>query len=73
MEFYQSLLTEKDKGSEGKNQGEGNITEVPQLDSKAIENLKRQTHNKLHDQRAYLVGLIRDIEKKMQAASSVNQ
>ena len=73
MEFYQSLLTDKEKGTEGKKEGENTEGQVGQVDSKAIEDLKRHTHNKLHDQRAYLVGLIRDLEKKMQAASSVNQ
>jgi hypothetical protein len=43
------------------------------VDPKALEDLKKYFNNKLHDQRAYLVGLIRDLEKKQNSASSVNQ
>jgi hypothetical protein len=38
-----------------------------------LEDLKRYFNNKLHDQRAYLIGLVRDLEKKQQAAGGVNQ
>jgi hypothetical protein len=43
------------------------------VDPKALEDLKKYFNNKLHDQRAYLVGLIRDLEKKQNSASAVNQ
>lgn len=43
------------------------------VDAKAIEELKRYFNNKMHDQRAYLVGLVRDLEKKMNAGSGVSQ
>ena len=39
----------------------------------AIEDLKRYFNNKMHDQRAYLVGLVRDLEKKQNSASNVHQ
>jgi hypothetical protein len=43
------------------------------LDPRALEDLKKYFNNKLHDQRAYLVGLVRDLEKKQQAANGVSQ
>ena len=43
------------------------------MDGKALEELKKYFNNKLHDQRAYLVGLIRDLEKKQNSACGVNQ
>ena len=45
----------------------------PGVDPKALEDLKKYFNNKLHDQRAYLVGLIRDLQKKQNSASAVNQ
>lgn len=43
------------------------------VDTKAIEDLKRHFNNKMHDQRAYLIGLVRDLEKKMNGNSGVSQ
>jgi hypothetical protein len=43
------------------------------VDGKAIEDLKRYFNNKMHDQRAYLVGLVRDLEKKQNAGHNINQ
>lgn len=43
------------------------------MDSKSSEDLKKYFNNKLHDQRAYLVGLVRELEKKQSAANSVSQ
>ena len=43
------------------------------IDTKAIDDLKRYFNNKMHDQRAYLVGLVRDLEKKHHAANGVQQ
>ena len=43
------------------------------VDTKAIEDLKRYFNNKMHDQRAYLIGLVRDLEKKMNASSGFSQ
>lgn len=34
------------------------------FDSVGVEELKKYFNRKLHDQRAYLLGLIRDLEKK---------
>lgn len=67
----------KDKKTEA-NKKEGTEQEVTvekdhSVDSKALEDLKKYFNNKLHDQRAYLVGLIRDLQKKQYSASGVNQ
>ena len=43
------------------------------VDGKAIDDLKRYFNNKMHDQRAYLVGLVRDLEKKQNAGHNINQ
>ena len=43
------------------------------VDNKAIDDLKRYFNNKMHDQRAYLVGLIRDLEKKHNSSNNINQ
>lgn len=66
MEFYQAMNTDnkesKEKKEEGKkSQGDGKSTVDAAYDSKAIQDLKKYFNNKLHDQRAYLVGLIRDL------------
>ena len=40
---------------------------------KDIEEMKKYIHHKLHDQRSYLLGLIRDLEKKMAGNNSYDQ
>ena len=52
-------------------QKEGNGKAAP--DPKAIDDLKRYFNNKMHDQRGYLVGLIRDLEKKHNSSTNINQ
>jgi hypothetical protein len=64
------------KGEEGKkacSEGENKTEKDTGIDPKALEELKKYFNNKLHDQRAYLVGLVRDLEKKQNSANSVNQ
>ena len=62
---------EKTQKSEGKDSQLAHKEKL--IDTKAIEDLRRYSNNKLHDQRAYLVGLVRDLQKKQNAANSVNQ
>ena len=62
---------EKTQKSEGKDSQLAHKEKF--IDTKAIEDLRRYSNNKLHDQRAYLVGLVRDLQKKQNAANSVNQ
>lgn len=38
-----------------------------------MDDLKRYFNNKMHDQRAYLVGLVRDLEKKQAANNGYSQ
>ena len=77
VEFYQSLNAEsKDKKtqeSEKVNEKEIVLQKEKMVDGKAIDDLKRHFNNKMHDQRAYLVGLVRDLEKKHNSANNVNQ
>lgn len=77
MEFYQSLNSEnkEKKTTDGDKSGDSNETIVKEkmVDGKAIEDLKRYFNNKMHDQRAYLVGLVRDLEKKQNAGHNINQ
>jgi chromosome segregation ATPase len=40
---------------------------------KSVEDLKRYVNRKLHDQRTYLLGLIRDLEKKSGGKSNLDQ
>lgn len=77
VEFYQSLnakAEEKEKekkASEGEKSGESGNQKM--VDNKSIDDLKRYFNNKMHDQRGYLVGLIRDLEKKHNSANNVGQ
>ena len=77
VEFYQSLNSEnkEKKTTDGDKSGDSNETIVKEkmVDGKAIEDLKRYFNNKMHDQRAYLVGLVRDLEKKQNAGHNINQ
>lgn len=43
------------------------------VDSKTTQDLKKYFNNKIHDQRAYLIGMIRDLEKKLSASSAFQQ
>lgn len=66
VEFYQAMNTDnkeaKEKKEDGKkSEGEAKSPTDSSYDPKAIEDLKKYFNNKLHDQRAYLVGLIRDL------------
>lgn len=67
VEFYQAMNTENKeskKAEESKKSDEGKGDEARReglVESRALEDLKKYFNNKLHDQRAYLVGLIRDL------------
>lgn len=77
VEFYQSLNAEskEKKPQETEKGGERELTIQKEkvVDGKAVEDLKRHFNNKMHDQRAYLVGLVRDLDKRQNAASNVHQ
>jgi hypothetical protein len=76
VEFYQSLNAEtkekKKTESEGGAEGGSSGDKDKAVDTKAVEDLKRYFNNKMHDQRAYLVGLVRDLEKKHNSANNIN-
>ena len=65
VEFYQSLNAETKDKKPVEGEKNGDISEITikekMVDGKAIEDLKRYFNNKMHDQRAYLVGLVRDL------------
>lgn len=76
VEFYQSLNSKAEDKEKEKKAGETDTSgenAVKMVDNKAIDDLKRYFNNKMHDQRAYLVGLIRDLEKKHNSANNINQ
>ena len=76
VEFYQSLNSKAEDKEKEKKAGETDTSgenAVKMVDNKAIDDLKRYFNNKMHDQRAYLVGLIRDLQKKHNSANNINQ
>ena len=75
VEFYQSLnakAQEKDKKA-GQTEKVAQGSNQKAVDNKSIDDLKRYFNNKMHDQRGYLVGLIRDLEKKHNSANNISQ
>jgi hypothetical protein len=76
VEFYQSMNTQN-SGTEQKGANNNNSTEedkvAVEIDNKELERLKKSLNNKIHDQRLYLLGLIRDLERKLTPKGSIEQ
>ena len=72
VEFYQNMNSQNSE-QKGNNvtieEGKSNV----EIDNKELERLKKSLNNKIHDQRLYLLGLIRDLERKLSPKGSVEQ
>ena len=79
LEFYKSMNQNQPKtvtqntNNDDKNKASTQSVHQNSKGQKDNEELKKYFHHKLHDQRSYLVGLIRDLEKKIAANNNYDQ